>query len=142
MSEAFLEVKGVYSNLAKIGETVEKFSVEAGLDARSVYAMQMAVDEACSNIIGHAYGGEGKGVIKLHFRRINDGVQVVINDTGRPFNPENVPEPNVTAPLAERQEGGLGLFLMRQLMDEVSFDFGGGKKGDVNTLVLFKRIKT
>lgn len=136
-----LTVEGVYRNLAKIADFVENFVRQVGFDARSIYAVQMAVDEACSNIIEHGYGGEGNGDIVLQCQRIRGGVKVIIQDQGTPFDPSLVPIPDTEAPLEERSEGGLGLFLMRQLMDEVSFDFAGGDHGDTNTLVLIKRVK-
>lgn len=140
-AEAILTVKGVYSNLGKIGDFVESFATKAGLDLRSIYAVQMAVDEACSNIIEHGYGGEGKGDISLQFLQLEDGIKVIIQDKAKPFDPDIVPPPNIHAPLEERPEGGLGLFLMRRLMDEVRFEFGGGAKGDTNTLIMVKRTK-
>jgi serine/threonine-protein kinase RsbW len=140
MAETFLVVEGVYKNLASIGDFVEKFAVECGLDDRSVYALQMAVDEACSNIIEHAYGGEGKGKIELELLTFDAGVKVVIKDWGQPFDPSAIAAPNLQAPIEERQEGGLGLFLIRQLMDEVHFSFGNGR-GEANLLTLVKGNK-
>ena len=142
MSDSTLVVKGIYSNLAKIGEFAVDFSTRVGLDDRSVYAVQMAVDEACTNIIKHSYGGEGKGDISLQFLQMEDVLKVIIQDQGNPFDPDTVPEPNIHAPIEERPEGGLGLFLMRQLMDVVTFNFSGGAKGDTNTLTLVKHIKS
>jgi serine/threonine-protein kinase RsbW len=140
MAESSLVVEGVYKNLARIGDFVEKFAADIGLDGRSTYALQMAVDEACSNIIEHAYGGEGKGRIEIEFLVIEEGVQVVIKDWGLPFDPDTIAAPNLLAPLEERQEGGLGLFLMRQLMDEVLFHFAN-VVGEANTLTLIIRTK-
>ena len=139
MYESTLTVEGIYSNLGKIGAFVEQFTRRIGFDSRSTYAVQMAVDEACSNIIEHGYGGEGKGEIYLQFQQLADGIKVIIQDRGAPFDPDAVPAPNVEAPLEERGEGGLGLFLMRQLMDEVIFEFAGDEGGDTNTLILIKR---
>ena len=141
MTQSTLTVEGVYSNLANIGDFTESFAREAGLDARATYALQMAVDEACSNIIEHGYGGEGKGVIDLTFEVIDVGVQVIIQDQGKAFDPGSVPEPNINAPIEERDEGGLGLFLMGKLMDEVKFSFGASP-GDTNMLTMIKRFET
>ena len=143
MSEATLTVKGIYSNLARIGAFINDFVRQAGFDDRFRYALEMAVDEACSNIIEHGYAGEGKGDIALTINHLQDGqagIKVTIQDQGDPFNPDDIPPPNTQAPLEERQAGGLGLFLIRQLMDEVYFDFAGGERGDTNTLVIIKRL--
>jgi len=135
MTKSSLTIAGVYQNLAKISDFATAWAIESGLDERSVYAVQMAVDEACSNVIEHAYGGEGKGDIELHCKKLNDGLKVTIQDQGHSFDPTAVEAPNIHAPLEERDEGGLGLFLIKQLMDEVIFNFNDSG----NVLVLVKR---
>jgi serine/threonine-protein kinase RsbW len=97
----------------------------------------MAVDEACANIIEHAYGGEGRGDIECTCQIDGDGLLVRLCDQGRPFDPSSVPEPDINGSLEERQEGGLGLFLIRKLVDEVRFEFTPGS-GNVLTLVKWK----
>jgi serine/threonine-protein kinase RsbW len=100
--------------------------------------VQLAVDEACSNIIEHAYGGEDRGVIECS-HRIRDGdLTIVLRDYGQPFDPAAVPEPDVEAGLEERPEGGLGLFFIRKIMDEVIFEFDS-VTGNVLTLVKRKK---
>ena len=123
-----------YENLAAIDRFVADAARHAGFDNCAVYQVQLAVDEACSNIIEHAYGGESQGVIECT-RRIQDGdLTVVLRDYGRPFDPTSVPEPDVEADLEDRPEGGLGLYLISRIMDEVTFDFDS-ETGNVLTLV-------
>jgi serine/threonine-protein kinase RsbW len=129
-----LKIAGKYENLTKICDFVTDWAVDAGFDERGVHAVQMAVDEACSNIIEHAYGGEDKGDIYLQCRLLENGLKVTIQDQGAPFDPQTVSPPKIHAPLEERGDGGLGLFLMKQLMDDVTFDFDD--RG--NTLVMVK----
>lgn len=135
MTNSSLTIAGNYQNLTAIGQFVTHWAIESGLDERAVYAVQMAVDEACSNIIEHAYGGEGKGDVELYCRKLDDGLEVTIRDQGHPFDPTAIDAPNIHAPLEERGEGGLGLFLMKELMDEVAFEFSKGG----NTLLLVKK---
>jgi serine/threonine-protein kinase RsbW len=97
----------------------------------------MAVDEACTNIIEHAYGGEGRGDIECTCQIESDRLIVRLCDHGRPFDPSSVPEPDINASLEERTEGGLGLFLIRKLMDEVHFEFTA-ESGNVLTMVKWK----
>lgn len=114
---------GRFDNLAAIGEFVSRAAEAAGLDDRAVYEVQMAVDEACSNIIEHAYGGEGHGPIECTCRVEDEGLTVVLYDQGRRFDPSSVPAPDLSSRLEDRTGGGLGLYFMRQLMDEVRFEF-------------------
>jgi serine/threonine-protein kinase RsbW len=131
-----LTVSGDFSNLVQIADFVSQAAVQAGLDDKACYAVQMAVDEACTNIIEHAYGGEGKGKIQLNCRIQAEGLQVTIFDQGRPFDPEEVPELDTKAPLTKRSRRGMGLFFIYNLMDQVQYKFNTSKG---NQLILFKR---
>ena len=132
---------GRFDSLAAIGEYVTRAAEAAGLDARSVQGVELAVDEACSNIIEHAYGGEGRGDIEVTYRIDGDGLTVLLRDYGSPFNPDGVPEPDLQAPLEERDAGGLGLHFMRQLMDQVRFEFTAGA-GNVLTMVKRREVSS
>jgi len=123
-----------YESLEAIDAFVANAAECAGFDRCTVYQVQLAVDEACSNIIEHAYGGEDRGVIECS-HRIQDGeLTIVLRDYGQPFNPAVVPEPDIEAGLEDRPEGGLGLYFIRNIMDEVVFEFDP-VTGNVLTLV-------
>lgn len=131
-----LTVSGYFKNLARIGDFVTDAAARAGLDEQGVYAVHMAVDEACTNIIKHAYGGESQGKIRLVCQLQDDGLLVEIYDQGRPFDPDQIPELDTRAPLSERTKGGMGMFFMRRLMDRVEYRFSTPQG---NQLILFKR---
>jgi serine/threonine-protein kinase RsbW len=138
-TEQTLTFPGWFNSLAAISEFATRAAKVAGLDPCDVYAVQMAVDEACSNIIEHAYGGEGRGAIECTCRIDDDGLTVILRDHGRPFDPTTVPEPDLHASLEDREEGGLGLYFIRQLMDEVRFEFTPDS-GNVLTIVKRKEV--
>lgn len=123
--------------LAEIAGFIENAALTCGMDEKQVYDVQMAVDEAVSNVIEHAYAGKANGKIEIACEVKGKEFVVVIRDFGKPFNPNQVALPNVDAPLSERNIGGLGIFFMNRLMDRVEFDFS--KKG--NQLTMAKRIK-
>lgn len=128
---------GRFDSLAEISEFVTREARQAGLNETAVFAVQMAVDEACTNIIEHAYGGGGRGAIDCTCLAVEEGFKVILADRGRPFDPKKVPEPDLTSPLKRRKEGGLGLYFMRKLMDEVQFGFDA-QRGNVLTMVKHK----
>jgi serine/threonine-protein kinase RsbW len=132
---------GSYESLAEIAEFVKEAATEAGLSSFDIYAVETAVDEACSNIIEHGYQGEGIGVIEVTVDITDKGLKIVLHDNGRPFDPDAVPDPDLDAPLEERESHGLGLYFMRELMDEVHFAFTTDK-GNTLTLVKNKEKKT
>ena len=124
---------GRFDSLAAISELVTRAAEATGLGARAVYAVQLAVDEACSNIIEHAYGGAGHGDIECTCRINDDGLTVVLRDHGCPFDPTSVPEPSLHVCLEDCKGSGLGLHFMRKLMDEVHFALTDS--GNVLTMV-------
>ena len=126
---------GEYASLAKIGDFVRKVAQEAGFESFAIYSIEMAVDEACSNIIEHAYGGEGKGTIHCACSVTEASLTIVLEDKGKTFNPAEVPQPNLSDQLDEREAHGLGVFFIRKWMDEVSFK--STRKG--NRLTMVKR---
>ena len=125
------------SELATIREFVAQTGRDLGLDERRIYDLQLAVDEACANVVQHGYGGQG-GEIEITVERDGEEVRVTLRDWGTSFDPQAVPAPDVTASLEQRRLGGLGLFLIHQVMDDVSFDFDA-ESGNVLTMV--KRLQ-
>ncbi|MCE5209700.1 MAG: ATP-binding protein [Chloroflexi bacterium] len=114
---------GNYSSLVKVAEFVRKGTQEAGFDSAVSYHIELALDEAVTNIIEHAYGGEGKGDIELEYYYEPKRLTFQVIDHGQPFRPEDVNKPNINAPLSDRKSHGLGLYLVNCLMDEVHFEF-------------------
>jgi serine/threonine-protein kinase RsbW len=125
------------AELATIREFVAQVGYDLGLDERRIYDLQLAVDEACANVVQHGYGGQG-GEIEITVERDEEEVRVTLRDWGTSFDPQAVPAPDVTASLEQRRLGGLGLFLIHQVMDDVSFEFDaeGG-----NVLTMVKRLQ-
>jgi len=130
---------GRFDSLAHIAEFVIQAAECAGLDDRETYALQLAVDEACSNIIQHAYGGEDQGEIECTYHITDTGLTVMLRDYGRPFDPSAIPDPEMPTDLDTCTGGGLGLYFMRQLMDEVHFEF---TPDSGNILTMTKRKET
>lgn len=126
---------GRYESLAKISKFIRSAAQKAGLGDFAVYSVEMAVDEACSNIIEHAYEGEDRGKISCTCKVNPDGLTIVLKDTGRPFNPEVVTMPDLNASLEDRDAHGLGLVFIYKWMDRVEFKT---MPDDGNELTLFK----
>ena len=130
-----------FESLDAVRDFVGQAAKSCGLDETAVYAVQMAVDEAFTNIIEHAYGGECLEEIQCSCAIGKDELTITLKDCGEPFNPVEVPEPDLDAGLEQRQAGGLGLFFIRNLMDEVQFTFvpkTAGQEG-CNILTMVKR---
>lgn len=135
-----LTVPGQFEQLAPISDFITQVARDAGFDEDDVFYIQMAVDEACANIVEHSYGPNDRGEITLKCSSDPDGaLRVEIRDTGRSFNPDQIPPPridNEKGDVDEVQIGGLGLYFIRKLMDEVTFHFDPFSG---NRLTLIKR---
>ena len=126
---------GSYKSLARIGGFVRKIAQNVGFEDIAIYSIELAVDEACSNIIEHAYQGEGKGSIRCTCSASDNTLTVILRDRGQSFDPSNITQPNLSHDLNEREAHGLGLYFIRQWMDEVYFKTNGPE----NILTMVKR---
>jgi serine/threonine-protein kinase RsbW len=108
---------------------------EACLSEAAIHDCRLALDEACTNIIRHAYGNNPRGEIEITIQVHRGFCAIHLTDFGDSYFPEMIPLPRRGAPLDEAQPGGLGLYLMRQVMDEVRYTPGVTS----NTLVMVKR---
>jgi len=109
--------------LESICQFVTQAAHEAGLDEAATYAVQLAVDEAATNIIEHAYQNSGEGVIECSYLILGDGLEITLVDHGIPFDPDAVPTPELNVPLEDLKPRGMGIYMMRKVMDEVRFEF-------------------
>lgn len=108
-------------SLEKIQAFIAEFGQRHKLPAEAAADLELAVDEACSNIIEHGCRGMNPGEISLALQLEPGRVAVEIRDQGRGFDPDKIPPPNIHAPLEERKAGGLGWFLIGELMDQVEY---------------------
>ncbi|MEJ2487595.1 MAG: ATP-binding protein [Anaerolineales bacterium] len=127
---------GDFSSLAAISDFVIENAQKVGFTEKETYAVQLAVDEACANIIEHAYGGEGVGNIEMTINTSRRSIEVILKDTGDAFDPNEVPDLDISLPLDQLGERGAGVYLMHKLMDEVLFEFSKPKG---TTLIMRKK---
>lgn len=110
----------------------------AGGDARSCGDLKLAVDEACTNVIEHGYGGLG-GTVRLSAAENGGSLTVIIEDRGLPFDPASVPPPDLSADWQDRRIGGLGWHFIRSCVDEIRYE--PGVDGGGNRLTLVKKLR-
>ena len=128
---------GLYSSLESISGFARDACQAAGLTDTACYAVELAVDEACSNIIDHAYGAEGLGDIEITSLIDEQGLTIVLRDFGKPFDPSKVRKPRLKVPLNQVDSSGLGVFLMHRMMDEVHYEFTRSN-GNILTMIKYR----
>ena len=122
--------------LDEIRDFVGEIARAGGFSDKDVYNIQLATDEAASNVIEHAYESHPDGVLELSCGMKGDTLTIVLVDRGESFDPSEIPLPDLKADLSDRKIGGLGIFLMRKLMDEVHYE---PKPDKSNVLTMTKR---
>lgn len=134
-----LQVPSSTENLALIREFVTSVGRQATLSDEEIINLELAVDEACANVIEHAYGHDITKAVSV--RAIFDDEKLLISviDEGQGFDPGLVLSESVEQLVHERKSGGLGLRLIRTLMDEVKYEIVPGHKNELHMTKLIKK---
>lgn len=133
-----LDVPSTTQNLALIREFVTRVAEQAGLSETEVGQLELAVDEACANVIEHAYGDDKTKQVMVRAIFDEDALRIHVIDTGKGFDPTQVQEQELKDLIAKRKTGGLGMRLIKTLMDEVHYDIEPGKR---NELRMVKKLR-
>jgi serine/threonine-protein kinase RsbW len=133
-----LKVPSSTENLAMIRDFVSNIGVQVGFNEGEVARLALAVDEACANVIEHAYGLEATHDVTIRAVVDDDTLRFEIIDTGRGFDPAQMQPQEVEELIRQRKSGGLGLRLIRTIMDDVQYRIVPGEK---NELRMVKKLK-
>lgn len=131
-----LIIKNDPGQLALLYEFLEQLADSCSISTPQQMEIKLALDEAVTNVIQYAYPGT-TGDIRIDIECDNRKLKITITDKGIPFNPLENKEPDITLPLEERPIGGLGIFLVKQLMTDVSYQRSEG----YNILTMTKDIQ-
>ncbi len=122
--------------LGSVRALVRKYMTSAGLSDERADSVVLAVDEACTNSIRHAYKGKTTESMTLRLRRSADGIEIEVEDQGEPAPPEKFRNKPFSEPDPETiQPGGLGIPLMHSVFDEVQFTPGAEKGNRITMLI-------
>ena len=116
---------------------IETIATENGLDHSLTMELNLAVEEAVVNVMEYAYPQGETGEVTIEVSLADGKLDINIIDSGSPFDPTQKSDPDTSLPVEERSIGGLGIFLVRQVMDTVSYRRDDGK----NILTFTKNIK-
>ena len=132
-----LNIRNDIQSLPLVNEWIEQCCEEAGLGLDWVMKFQLVIEEMVSNVIFYAYDPQQQeAAIELRFTWEAGTVSILLRDWGKPFDPTAKEDPDITLSVDDRPIGGLGIFMVKQLMDEVRYE----RVGPSNLLTLQKRI--
>jgi anti-sigma regulatory factor (Ser/Thr protein kinase) len=124
------------SEISRLAAFIEEVGEAFALTPDVVFNLNLVIEEAVVNVINYAYPKEEHQSIYLSAALHDDSIVFVLTDTGKEFDPTQVPEADITLSAEERPIGGLGIFLIRQIMNEVKYQRIEGK----NVLTLEKKL--
>ena len=127
-----LQVPSSTENLAIIREFVVNVGGQAGLQEAEISKLELAVDEACANVIEHAYGHDISKDVTVRATFDDAVLHVSVIDEGRGFDPASIPPNELDQLVKQRKSGGLGMRLIRTLMDEVQYEIVPGQKNELH----------
>ena len=120
-----------------VTDFVNDFLSKVTNNKKAIYQINVAIDELFSNIVKFAYNPEvGKAIVRIELKEEPVSVSISFVDNGRPFNPLELENPDITLDASERQIGGLGIFIVKQSMDEISYEY----KNNQNILTIKKNL--
>lgn len=134
--EKYIILANEISEISKLNAFVDDIGNEFSLTPDVIFNLNLVLEEAVVNIINYAYPKEEHESIYLSAKMHEGSIVMVLTDTGKEFDPTMVPDVDVTMSADERQIGGLGIFLIRQIMNEVKYERIDGK----NILTLEKKL--
>ena len=121
-----------------LAEFVEGVCEEVGIDMGMTMSLNLAIEEAVVNVMSYAYPTNAVGDIVVEAAVCNQQLRFIVIDNGKPFDPTSMDEIDTTLPVEDRDIGGLGIHLVRQIMDSINYERINGK----NVLTLIKKIES
>jgi anti-sigma regulatory factor (Ser/Thr protein kinase) len=132
----FFVIENRIEELTSLAEQIDKLAEEWDLSPALAMNINLVVEEAVSNVIFYAYTDNGKHEIRISISLKNKLLTIKITDDGISFNPLLKQQPDITLPAEDRPVGGLGIYLISQMMDEMNYS----RKENQNILTLNKNI--
>lgn len=134
--EKILVIENDISEISKLAVFIDELGEEMNLTPELIFNLNLVLEEAVSNVILYAYGEEKHKEISLMTNMSDGNLVFVLTDSGKEFDPTKVPDADITLSAEEREIGGLGIFLIRQIMDKVDYQ----RIGEKNVLTMRKQL--
>jgi len=130
-----ISVQASTEHLAEVRDFVAKHALDFGFKKQDVADIRLAVDEAYTNIIKHAYKNDEHKSVDIELGYNSNKFWISLLDTGDAFDPSNYSEPDVRQKIKEKKRGGVGVYLIKKLMDNVEYF----TEGSVNEIRMTKK---
>jgi len=131
-----INVSSSTQHLQEVRSLVQTYVSHCDVNKDEIAEIILAVDEAYTNIIKHAYNNDPNHTVKIELGTSTDTLWVRLSDTGHHFNPDEYHPPDLLKRIKNKQRGGMGIYLINKFMDSVEYS----SAGKTNTILMRKRI--
>lgn len=131
-----LSVEASTEHLAEVRDFVAAHAESIGLNQKDISEIRLAVDEAFTNIIKHAYKNTPTKKVNIEIGSDAERLWISLIDEGKSFDPSSYNEPDLIRRIKEKKRGGMGVYLIRKLMDQVQYS----RKGETNEIRMVKNL--
>ncbi len=128
------------SELERLQDAIKTFAREHELSDETAFEINLALDELLTNTISYGYADDSRHDIRLSIRKMPDSIRLDLEDDGVPFDPTKREKPDVEKAVADRKIGGLGIFLVKKMMDNVNYRRERGR--NITTLLKLTGCET
>ncbi|OFY38401.1 MAG: hypothetical protein A2X18_02720 [Bacteroidetes bacterium GWF2_40_14] len=133
-----LLVNNKIEELTKVARFMEELGEEWGLPVPLVFSLNLVMEEALTNTISYGFDNNGSHTIEININKTGPLLTIIITDDGREYDPTQKKDPDISLPAEERPIGGLGIFLIKKIMDSVRYK----RTDNRNNLILTKNIES
>jgi sigma-B regulation protein RsbU (phosphoserine phosphatase) len=130
-----LTLRNDIDEIPKLHALIQSIAQETDMDHALAMSLNLALEEAVSNVMLYAYPAGSPGQVDIEAAVLDDRIDFRVSDSGVPFDPTVASDPDLAADLKDRPIGGLGIFLVKRIMDDVSYTWEDGK----NILTMTKK---
>lgn len=136
MTERHLLLQNDIRQIPQLADFVETIAQESNLDQALAMTLNLALEEAVTNVIMYAYPKGSQGLVDLEAIVRKDSLVFILSDSGKPFDPTAAPSADISLNVEERPIGGLGIYMVMNIMDKVVYR----RENDRNILTMTKKI--
>ncbi|MFA7077930.1 MAG: ATP-binding protein [Syntrophomonas sp.] len=131
------EIKADLAEIERLAEIIEEYGKTHNISPKIIFGINLSLDELITNTINYGYKGDKEHRIGVQLTLTPEEIEVEISDDGLSFNPLDQPPPDINQSIEDRPIGGLGIHLVRKMMDQVKYQ----RQGDKNILTMKKRLE-
>ena len=135
-NRTFIELENKMEELDRMVLWLENTAEEWGFQPMLTLNLNLVLEEAFTNVVNYAYTDQNKHLIEIIFEKDENILTIQIIDDGQPYDPTLRNDPDLTLPVEQREIGGLGIYLIRKVMDQVMYERSENK----NRLTLTKKL--